>query len=189
MQPFNSAPVKPLWALVLFISVQLLAQETSTRWTPEAMIKFKRVGGVEISADGKWIAYTLSRPLMEAEKSEFLTHIWIVSADGKTNCQLTYGDKSCTGPAFSPDGNYLAFVSPRGTSGKTQIWVMRTSGGEAEQVTNAKSSVNAFKWSHDSKLIAYTMNDPETDQEEKDKKEKRDMIVEDTNFKFSVCAL
>jgi hypothetical protein len=46
------------------------------------MIKFKRAGGVEISPDGRWIANTVSTPLMEAEKSEFLTHIWIVSTHG-----------------------------------------------------------------------------------------------------------
>lgn len=171
--------------MLLLFTAGLAAQVTPTRWTPEVMIKFKRVGGTEISADGKWIAYTVSVPLMDGDKSEFLTHVWVVSSDGKRNHQFTYGDKSCTSPAFSPDGNYLAFTSSRGQDGKNQVWVLRTSGGEAEQVTKAKSGVNAFAWSPDSKLIAYTMNDPETEQEEKDKKEKRDMVVEDTNLKLS----
>ena len=62
---------------------------------------------------------------------------------------------------------------------------MKLSGGEAEQVTNAKAGVNTYAWSPDSKRIAYTMNDSETDLEEKAKKEKRDMVVEDANFKYS----
>ena len=41
-----------------------------TRWTPDMMIKFKRVGGTAISPDGKWIAYTVGTPIMEGEKSE-----------------------------------------------------------------------------------------------------------------------
>ncbi|MEK6756344.1 MAG: hypothetical protein AABZ02_09350, partial [Bacteroidota bacterium] len=172
-------------SILLLSTVQLVAQENPKGWTPEVMIKFKRVGGTEISADGKWIAYTVSTPLMEGEKSEFLTHIWIVSSDGKQNFQFTYGEKSCTNPTFSPDGNFLAFSSSRGSSGKNQVWVMRMSGGEAEQVTNAKSGVIAFAWSPDSRLIAYTMNDPESEQEEKEKKEKRDMVVEDANWKYS----
>ena len=171
--------------LAFLFAADLVAQETSKAWTPEVMIKFKRVGGTEISSDGKWIAYTVSVPVMDGEKSEFLTHIWVVSSDGRTNQQFTYGEKSCTNPAFSSDGNYLAFTSSRGRDGKNQVWVLRMSGGEAEQATKAKSGVNAFAWSPDSKLIAYTMNDPETEQEEKDKKEKRDMVVEDRNFKFS----
>jgi len=171
--------------LVIAFSLPVYSQDTPKGWTPEVMIKIKRVGGTAISPDGKWIAYTVSTPVMEGEKSEFLTHLWVVSDDGKSNSQFTYGDKSCTNPAFSPDGKSLAFVSSRGTSGKSQVWVMKMTGGEAEQVTNAKAGVNSYSWSRDSKRVAYTANDPETEQEEKAKKEKRDMVVEDSNLKFS----
>jgi dipeptidyl aminopeptidase/acylaminoacyl peptidase len=178
--------ISPILFLLLgFYVLPVSSQDAPKGWTPELMIKIKRVGGTAISPDGKWISYTVSTPLMEGEKSEFLTSIWIVSADGKSNYQFTYGDKSCTNPAFSPDGGSLAFVSSRGSSGKSQVWVMKMTGGEAEQVTNAKAGVNSYAWSLDSKRIAYTMNDAETDQEEKAKKEKRDMVVEDSNFKFS----
>ena len=175
---------------VLLCSVLLscwfvLAQESPKGWTPEVMIKIKRVGGTAISPDGKWIAYTVSTPLMDGDKSEFLTHIWLVSDDGKSNTQYTYGDMSCTSPAFSPDGKSIAFLSLRGTSGKNQVWRLRMTGGEAEEITNAKSGVNSFQWSPDSRKIAYTMNDLETEPEEKAKKEKRDMVVEDANLKFA----
>ncbi|MBF8296058.1 MAG: hypothetical protein HW389_2603 [Bacteroidetes bacterium] len=175
-----------LLLLLLFLSAfTLLAQDAGKGWTPESMMKIKRVGGTSISHDGKLIAYTVSVPQMEGEKSEFLTHIRVVSSDGTMNSQFTYGDKSCTNPAFSPDGTMLTFLSSRGTSGKNEVWVMKLSGGEAEQVTNAKAGVNTYAWSPDSKRIAYTMNDPETDLEEKAKKEKRDMVVEGANFKYS----
>lgn len=159
---------------------------SQTRWTPDVMIRYKRVGGTAISPDGKWIAYTVSTPFMDGDKSEFLTHIWMVSSDGKTNYQFTYGDKSCTNPSFSPDGKYLSFTSSRGgTEAKNQVWVMRISGGEAEQLTRAKAGVNNYAWSPDGKWMAYTSNDPESDQEEKDKKEKRDWTLVDRNFKYS----
>jgi dipeptidyl aminopeptidase/acylaminoacyl peptidase len=174
-----------LLSCVLFSSWSVFAQDSPKGWTPDVMIKIKRVGGTAISPDGKWIAYTVSTPLMEGEKSEFLTHIWVVSVDGKVNSQFTYGDKSCTSPAFSPDGKSVAFLSSRGASGKNQVWRLKMSGGEAEEITNAKSGVNSFQWSPDSRRIAYTMNDAETEQEEKAKKEKRDMVVEDANLKFA----
>ncbi len=161
-------------------------QENSpTGWTPDEMIKFKRVGGTDISPDGKLIAYTVSTPMMEGEKSEFLTHIWVTSSDGKINYQFTFGDKSCSNPAFSPDGEYLSFTSSRGSDNKPQIWLMHLTGGEAEQITKTKSGVGSYSWSPDTKHIAYTMTDPETEQEEKDKKEKRDMQLVDKNYKYS----
>lgn len=156
-----------------------------TRWTPEVMIKFKRVGSTAVSPDGQWIAYTVSTAVMEGEKSEFLTHIWLVSADGKINYQFTHGDKSCTRPSFSPDGKYLAFLSARGENKKNQVFVAPLTGGDPEQITHAKSGVNNYAWSPDGKRIAYTMNDPLTEQEEKNKKEKRDWKVLDTNYKYS----
>ena len=149
-------------------------------WTPSLMMKFKRVGGTDISPDGRLIAYTISTPLMEGEKSEFLTHIWVASADGAMNMQFTQGEKSCLNPKFSPDGKYLALVSSRRNEGKSQIWLLHMAGGEAEQITKSKSGIEQYGWSPDSKRIAFIQRDPDTEQEEKDKKEKRDWTLIDS---------
>lgn len=173
------------------LCANLFAQEAQTpaatglsKWTPENMITYKRLTGTALSPDGKWIAYTVSEPLLEGEKSEYRTHIFLVSADGKVDFQLTQGEKSCTNPEWSPDGNWLAFLSSRGGE-KNNVWLIRPHGGEAEKLTEAKSGVNGFAWSPEARHIAYTMNDPASEQEEKDKKEKRDAIVVDEDFKFS----
>lgn len=183
--------IRCLSALFVMIAVNAFAQEAKStadagpvKWTPEASIHYKRLTGAALSPDGKWIAYTVSEPLMEGEKSEFRTHIFLASADGKSDFQFTQGDKSCTNPQWSPDGAWLAFLSSRGGD-KNNIWLIRLHGGEAEKLTDAKSGVNSFAWSPDARRIAYTMNDPASEQEEKDKKEKRDAIVVDEDFKFS----
>jgi len=166
-------------------AASVFAQNTApAKWTPEAMIKYKRLLGTAISPGGKWVAYTVSEPMLEGEKSEYRSHIFLASADGKTDFQLTQGDKSCTNPRWSPDGKWLAFSSARGGE-KNNVWLIRPFGGEAEKLTDAKSGVNGFAWSPDGKRIAYTMSDPLSEQEEKDNKEKRDEIVVDENFKFA----
>ena len=48
-----------------------------------------------------------------------------------------------------------------------------------------KSGINNFKWSPNSEFIAFTMNNPETEEEKKLKKEKRDVILVDKNFKYA----
>ena len=164
---------------------RLHAQKITVGWTPEVMIQYKRVGETAISPDGALIAYTVSQPVMEGGQSAYRTHIRVVSADGATNHQFTFGDKSCSAPAFSPDGRYLTFLSARGKDGKTQVWLLRMTGGDAEQLTAAVTGVNDYKWSPDGSRIAYSMNDPDTDDEKKAKEEKRDMRVLDRNFKYS----
>jgi Tol biopolymer transport system component len=98
--------------------------------------------------------------------------------------EATIKYKRLLGTAISPDGKWLAFASSRGGE-KNNLWLIRPAGGEAEKLTDAKNGVNNFLWSPDGKRLAYTMNDPLTEQEEKDNKEKRDATVVDENFKFS----
>ena len=38
---------------------------------------------------------------------------WMASTDGSTNYQYTQGEASTSSPAFSADGQYLAFLSAR----------------------------------------------------------------------------
>jgi len=139
--------------------VEIVVNGTPSKWTPEVMIQYKRLLGTAISPDGKWVAYTVSEPVMKGEKSEYLTHIFLASADGKTDFQFTQGEKSCTNPQWSPDGKWLAFLSSRGGE-KNNVWLTRQYGGEAEKISDAKSGVNNFAWSPNGKRLAYTMNDP-----------------------------
>ena len=171
-------------ALALLANAAISQENQALKWTPAYSMKFKRVFGTAISPDGSRVAYVVREPLMQGEKSEYLSHIWMATADGELNFQFTQGEKSCTNPTFSPDGEWLAFTSARGGK-KNQIWLVRVYGGEAEKLTDAKSGVGSFAWSPDGKHVAYTMADPETKDEEKAKKEKRDVILVDKNFKYS----
>ena len=178
---------RKIFILTLLFSLSLILSglfaECSDKWTRELSMQFKTVTSTAISPDGKWIAYVVRKPVMKGEKSEYLSHIWLVSSDGKINVQFTQGDKSCSLPAFSPDGKYLTFLSSR--SGKNQIWIMRIYGGEAKQLTKAENGVIAYKWSPNGKQIAFLMRDPDTEEEKKAKKEKRDVVLIDKNFKYN----
>lgn len=153
------------------------------KWTPEHIMKFKSISDTELSPDGKYVAYVVREPLMEGDKSEYLSHIWVAASDKSFNVQYTQGDKSSTSPKYSPDGQSIAFLSSR--SEKNQIWVMRLMGGEAIQVTDEKEGVSSFKWSPDGQSFAYLSKDPETEEEEKQKEEKRDVILVDQNYKYN----
>ncbi len=176
--------IRPLAvAAWLAIPLGLVAQEEATAtWTPELQMQYKGVGQVAISPDGARVAYVVTEPIMEGEKSEYLSHIWLARSDGSGAFQFTRGDKSASSPAFSPDGQYLAFSSAR--SEKNQVWVMPLAGGEAWQVTDEKEGVGGFKWSPDGTRIAFTMSDLDTEEEEKAKKEKYYVIRVDQDFKY-----
>ena len=157
----------------------------ANRWTPEMMIQYKRLGKTAISEDGKFIAYEVSVPLVEGEKSEFHTQIWLLSTYDDNTFQLTQGATSSSMPQFSSDSKWLAFLSSRGKDKTRQLFIIPIGGGEAIQLTDENSSISRFEWSPDGSLIAFTMTDPETEEDNKRKKEKRDWKVIDQDYKYS----
>lgn len=169
-------------ALALGLAPALPAQE-APRWTPAKSMEIRQIQGTAVSPDGSTVAYVIRVPVMEGEKSEYLSHIWLVNADGSAARQFTRGEKSSSNPAFSPDGRWLGFSSSR--SGKSQVWAIPLDGGEARQVTDAEAGTGNFAWSPDGKRIAYLMTDPETEEEKARTKEKRDPIFVDQNFKYA----
>ena len=158
---------------------------------PTLALRVKRVQAVQVSPDGSRVAYVVGAAVMDGEKSEWLSHVHVARADGSGAFALTSGDKSSTGPAWSPDGKWIAFLSGRGPKDKdgkdpkANVWRIRVDGGEAEALTDEKGGVSAFAWSPDGKAIAFLMTDPKTDDEEKADKEKRDARVVDEDLKLT----
>jgi len=164
-----------LASLLSFCLASLWAQ-TPTAWTPELSMEVRSVGSVVPSPDGRLVAYTQTRAVMEAEKSEQLTHVFLARADGSRRLQLTQGEKSATSPRYSPDGRFVYFLSDR--SSKQNIYRIPVDGGEAEMLTDWKGSLGSYRVSPDGKWVAFAAAE-ESKEKEKAKKEKTDFQVVD----------
>lgn len=147
--------------LFAFIAIQSFAQRVPSF---EEVISLRSVGGVTLSADGKHIAYTVQTT--DWNENRFDTEIWL-SKNGSTPFQLTNTAKnSSINPAFSPDGQWIAFVSDRGN--KNQVYVMRLEGGEAKAVTKEEEGISAFEWHPSGNSIIFL----KAEKEDKSKKER-----------------
>lgn len=116
------------------------------------VIEFRTAGSAEVAPDGRRVLYTITVPDWKAGKS--FTDLYIASLDDGISRQMTFTkDKNETGPRWSPDGKWFAFLSDR--SGPNQLYLMSPDGGEAHKLTDHKEAVSAHSFSKDGKYIAY----------------------------------
>ena len=146
--------------------------------TLEQAAGMRQLGAVQLSPDGKWVAYTLTVP--DLKESSTNPDLWMVPAAGGAPVRLTNHKAVDDQPRWSPDGRFIAFLSAR--SGKPQVHRLAVSGGEPEQLTESKTGVQAFAWSPDGGRIAFVAPRDPTPQEEQQQKEKDDAIVVDRHF-------
>jgi Tol biopolymer transport system component len=139
-------------ALLLGAGFILPAQEAARHSiTFDDLIKMHRIGEPQVSPDGKWVAYTVSTPDMDANRGA--SNIWLVATSGGAELQLTQSGHDSS-PVWSPDGKTLAFLSSR--TGESQVYLLTMEGGESHALTKLSTGADIVKWSPDGKTIAFT---------------------------------
>src|SRR6266446_1339499 len=145
------------------------------------MIGMHRVAEPQISSDGKWVAYTVTTPDMDANRGA--SNIWMVSTAGRAEMQLTRSGHDSS-PVWSPDGKTLAFLSSR--SGVSQVYLLSMEGGEAHPLTKLSTGADIVKWSPDGKTLAFTSS-VYPDCKDNDCNSKRDTEKEKSKVKAHVA--
>ena len=142
--------------------------------TPEAVLSLREPRELQISPDGKQVAFRVREPAdPKLPRAPRKTNIWIVPTDGSELPRpLIPNLDKATSPHWSPDGNWLAFLSDRGESGvddpgaTIQVYLVRSNGGKAERLTSVPGGVEDFAWSPDNRMIAFVAPDQRTAKEQ-----------------------
>ncbi|MEP7342899.1 MAG: S9 family peptidase [Acidobacteriota bacterium] len=146
-----------IWLLTILLASAALAQQGEKKRgiTAEDYYAFETLSDPHLSPDGKLVAYVVTT--VDQKQNRRNSSIWLAATDGsRAPWQFTTSPQSSTSPRWSPDGQWLAFLSTRPTVGsaaaeapKTQIYILSMLGGEARRVTNLKNGVGSFQWSPD----------------------------------------
>jgi dipeptidyl aminopeptidase/acylaminoacyl peptidase len=161
--------------LALLVAFPISAQTPERRpMTTDDALDMVRVGGALMSPDGSWVLY--SRSELDWDENERKTTWWRVDADGGEPYQYI-GEEGGGSFAFSSDGSRLAFA--RAVEGKSQIFLMRTSGGEARQLSKHKTAVAGFEWVGDGAALVFAADEARSDEEEKEHKDGFDAVFVD----------
>jgi dipeptidyl aminopeptidase/acylaminoacyl peptidase len=137
-----------LAALSLLLSAAAFAQTHPLAF--EDMMAMKRVGGPQLSPDGQWIVYDASTIDLKANVRH--SAIYLIASSGGPSKQITDGVKQDEGPAWSPDGKTIAYVSNRDTPAK-QVWLYDLASGQSRRLTNLQGGAGSLKWAPDGSAI------------------------------------
>jgi dipeptidyl aminopeptidase/acylaminoacyl peptidase len=119
---------------------------------PEDLYRLIFLEDAQISPDGRRVAFVQKR--LDEDADNYRSAIWVSAVDPANAVRFSAGAKQDSAPRWSPDGNFLAFLSDREEQ-KPQIWVMPVDGGEARRITDQPEGVTQFAWSPDSTRIAF----------------------------------
>ncbi|UCD61485.1 MAG: S9 family peptidase [Flavobacteriaceae bacterium] len=170
--------------ILLFISViislSFLNAQNPISPSFEDIISLRSVSNAVISPDGNNLVFE-SRST-DWKENRYDRELWL-SKKGDRPIQLTNNlEASSTGPKWSPNGQWIAFLSKRGE--KTQIHAIRFEGGEAFQVTHTKSNIEGFDWSPDGRKIAFLQSEDKTEEEKKRREKFGGFEIEDGEYQL-----
>jgi dipeptidyl aminopeptidase/acylaminoacyl peptidase len=161
-----------LTTALLSAAITASAEDSPRPLSIDDIMAMESVRDPQISPDGNWVAYSVSRMDLEEDKNR--TQIWMASTDGGEAVPMTAPDSSASRPRWSPDNRYLSFLASRGEDSQSQVYTLNRLGGEAVKVTDVKQGVGSYDWSPDGKRLLLVIKDPTpaelTDDEEDDDK-------------------
>ncbi|RZJ04452.1 MAG: S9 family peptidase [Brevundimonas sp.] len=118
----------------------------------DQLAMMERVADPRLSPDGKRVLYTVRTTDWAANKG--VSAAWVVEADG-TSRRLAASDGGVSSARWSPDGQAIYFLSPRG--GSSQVWRMDRDGRAAVQVTTLPVDVTAFRITPDGRSLVVAL--------------------------------
>jgi dipeptidyl aminopeptidase/acylaminoacyl peptidase len=135
----------------VFFSQTSIAQDKKNILTVDVLSQLNQIQTMVVSPDGANLVYGLKKGIESSDN-----HLYILDVATGKQRQLTTHKEPESNLQYSADGKSLYFLSNR--SGRSQVWQLPLSGGEAQQVTNLPLDVNAFIVARDETTFALEIN-------------------------------
>ncbi len=189
--------VSVIFASIFTSSIFGQGETTKPKLTLDEFFNSVGFTAAKVSSDGNSVVIATEKA--DWEQQIFRKELWLYRTANASLTQLTQSGHD-TAPQWSPDGQWVAFLSERkvaegkdadteegkgkdgkGKDGKEKevahLFLISPNGGEAFAITSGDDGVHGFAWSSDSKSIYFATREPWTKQQNDDhKKDWKDVI-------------
>ncbi|MEQ3365007.1 S9 family peptidase [Parabacteroides distasonis] len=121
------------------------------RMTPEALWAMGRIGGMNVSPDGKKVVYTVAYYSVPENKSN--REVFVMNADGSDNKQITKTGFAENEAVWIKGGTKIAFLCNE--SGSSQLWEMNPDGTGRKRLSDYDKDIEGFAFSPDEKKVLF----------------------------------
>ncbi len=177
MRPIRRIAAAALAAAALAVPARAQAPRTMTIVD---LIDLPSLSSASLSPDGARIVYARSEPDWKADRR--VSHLWIADVATGRSTQITSGEHGESGPAFSPDGRWVAFTTRRGEDEANQVYLLPMAGGEAVRLTRHATGTFDLTWAPDGSAVYFRAADPRSAEEKAAQKAKDDVFAFDENY-------
>ncbi len=126
--------------------------------TIDDMLALADVSAPQISPSGDEVIFAVATANLKTDGND--THLWRARwGGGAAHAITSRPGESETDPRWSPDGEFITFLSDRGGADTAQLWRMPAAGGEAEALTDLPGAVEDYAWAPDGRTIALIVRD------------------------------
>ena len=186
--------LRPFWYLLFLLP--FLHGQTKSPLTIDDLFSYTAIRSAKLAPGGNAVVLETTRA--DWAKNRFRDDLWLWR-ESQENLIPLAGSGHDSDPAWSPDGNYIAFISDRPLAPEpapvggeaandgevkedaakeiARVWIISAAGGEAFPLYREPLKVHTFAWSSDGKEILLSVPDPIT----KEAREAREHDWKDVN--------
>jgi len=152
-------------------------------WKPEDFVYVESSGAFRISPDSHWVAWIKTEG--NKEKDKRISNLFLSSLTEDREIQLTRGADEILDLSWSPDSEWIAFISDRKAAQAKpdcdpfQIWLVSARGGEPYLLTELARGPKGVQWLDKDTLVFTAPEDPSAYEQALKKKKDDSETVDD----------